>query len=351
MENNNKKLGIALVGLGRYSEDQLAPALLETRNCYLAGIVTGTPQKAQIWADRYKLSSGNIYNYSNFDSISSNKDIDIVYVVLPNSMHKEFVLRAARAGKHIICEKPLSLTSEDCEEMIRECQENNVQLSVGYRLHFEPYNLEAMTMAQSEKFGRVKHIKAGFGFNIFSNGNRDQWRLNKAMAGGGALMDVGIYTIQASRYITGKDPVSVEVTESVFNPDYYNDVEEKIYWRMEFPGGVTAECFACYTEPIDYLYVECEKGWFEISPAFAYNGQKGISSLGKIQFQPINQQAAQMDHFASCIMEHINTPLPGEEGLRDIIIMNAIYTSMEEKRKIELSETIANSLTTGNILA
>ena len=128
------KLGIALVGLGYYSTDLLAPGLQKTENCYLAGIVTGTPEKEKIWSDKYGIPRKNIYNYGNFDDIAGNRDIDVVYVVLPNNMHREFTIRAARAGKHVICEKPMALNADECHEMISACKEAGVTLSIGYRL-------------------------------------------------------------------------------------------------------------------------------------------------------------------------------------------------------------------------
>src|SRR6185503_7876054 len=143
---NDGKLGIALLGLGGYAGGQLAPALQSTERCYLAGIVTGTPSKISTWQSKYSIPDKNVYNYESFDSIKDNKDIDIVYVVTPNSLHKEFVIRAAQAGKHVICEKPMALSVEDCDAMIAACKKAGKMLSIGYRLHFEPYNLEMVRL-------------------------------------------------------------------------------------------------------------------------------------------------------------------------------------------------------------
>ena len=156
-----KKLGIALVGLGGYSSGQLGPALQQTRNCYLAGIVTGTPSKAKDWSARYNIPAANIYNYENFDSIANNPAIDIVYVVLPIAMHKEYTVRAAKAGKHVICEKPMAISVSECEEMIAACRKANRMLSIGYRLHFEPFNKEMMRLGQQKVYGKILEIEAG----------------------------------------------------------------------------------------------------------------------------------------------------------------------------------------------
>ncbi|MBB5395537.1 Gfo/Idh/MocA family protein [Mucilaginibacter sp. AK015] len=161
-----KRLGIALVGLGSYSSGQLAPALQHTKNCYLAGIVTGTPAKAVSWAKKYNIPQKNVYNYQNFDDIAHNPDIDIVYIVLPVSMHKEYTIRAAKAGKHVICEKPMALNAADCREMIAACKKANRLLSIGYRLHFEPHTLEVMRLGQKQIFGKVTKVDTGNGLLI-----------------------------------------------------------------------------------------------------------------------------------------------------------------------------------------
>jgi urease beta subunit len=189
-----KKLGVALVGLGGYSSGQLAPALQETKNCYLAGIVTGTPSKEKVWSEKYNIPQGNIYNYENFDNLAANKDIDIIYVVLPVSMHKEYTIRAAKAGKHVICEKPMAINVKECQEMIDACKQANRMLSIGYRLHFEPFNMEMMRLGQQKVYGKVLNIDCG---NAFTWGNNTTaWRIKKSLAGGGALMDMGVYAIQ-----------------------------------------------------------------------------------------------------------------------------------------------------------
>ena len=182
-DENGKKYGIALVGLGGYSTGQLGPALQQTKNCYLAGIVTGTPAKEKIWSDRYQIPAGNIYNYENFDRIAENKNIDIIYVVLPISMHKEFTIRAARAGKHVICEKPMALNVQECREMIDACKNAKRMLSIGYRLHFEPFNMEMMRLGQQKIYGKVQTIDCANGYTW--GGNYRTWRLDKKMAGGG----------------------------------------------------------------------------------------------------------------------------------------------------------------------
>ena len=205
---STNKLGIALAGLGKYSEGQLAPALKETQHCYLAGIVTGSPEKAEKWKKAHNISDANVYNYSNFDEISNNSNIDIIYIVLPNALHEEYVIRAAKTGKHVICEKPMAITVEQCDRMMAACREAGVMLSIGYRLHFEPFNQEMMRLGQQKVFGDVKKLKADHGMS-----DTEGWRLDKKLAGGGPLMDVGIYCVQGCRYTLGKEPIAVRAQE------------------------------------------------------------------------------------------------------------------------------------------
>ena len=327
------KLGIALGGLGGYSSGQLAPALQETEHCYLAGIVTGSPEKATEWQRRYDIPAGNSYSYENFDSIKDNKDIDIVYVVLPNALHAEYVVRAAKAGKHVICEKPMAVTVEDCDRMIAACKEAGRMLSVGYRLHFEPYNREMMRLGQQKVYGAIKKIRADNGMSSAGG-----WRLDRELAGGGPLMDVGIYCVQATRYTTGLEPTAVRAQEGPkTDREKYRDIEETLHWQFEFPGGITAECMTSYTQPANILRADAEKGWFELSPAYPYNGQRGRTSNGDMNFPQVNQQARQMDDFAQAIKEKRPTPVPGEMGRQDVKILQAIYEAMRTGKRVEIS--------------
>lgn len=335
MEQLNRKdrLGLALVGLGTYATEQLAPALKETRHCYLAGIVTGSQEKAHKWIKDHNLSYTNVYNYSNFDEIADNSDIDIVYIVLPNSMHEEFVIRAARAGKHVICEKPMAITVEQCDRMIAACREAGVMLSVGYRLHFEPHNQEMMRMGKEEAFGEVKKMKADNGMAEVKG-----WRLDKSLAGGGPLMDVGIYCVQGCRYTLDREPIAVTAQEGPkTDAEKFKSVEQSLTWQMEFPNGTVAECSTSYSEDMNLLRAEAADGWFELSPAYEYNGIKGRSSEGEMNFDEINQQAAQMDDFALAIKEGRPTPVPGEMGRQDVVILQAIYKAMETGERVEIS--------------
>ena len=326
-----KKLGIALVGLGSYSSGQLAPALQETKDCYLAGIVSGSPAKAATWSQRYNIPEKNIYNYQDFDKIADNKDIDIVYVVLPISMHKEFTLRAAAAGKHVICEKPMALNVAECQAMVDACKKANRLLSIGYRLHFEPYNREMMRLGQQKVYGKIKQIECGNGFVY--GGDPNAWRLKKSMSGGGGLMDMGVYAIQGARYVTGKEPLYVTATETKTKPELFREVDETIHFTLEFQDDIIAKCVSSYNLNLNHLKTISEKGWFELSEAYRYGGMAGATIDGPMRFPQINQQAAQMDDFAQCVKLNKKTRVPGEEGLRDMRVVDAIYRSLASGKR------------------
>ncbi len=327
-------LGIALVGLGSYATNQLAPALQKTERCHLAGIVTGTPSKAEAWAAKYNIPSRNVYNYDSFDQMADNPEIDIVYVVLPNSMHAAYSIRAARAGKHVICEKPMAVTVAECEAMIAACRQADRRLSIGYRLHFEPHNREAMRLGQEQVFGPVKLVETSFGFRI---GDPTQWRLKKELAGGGALMDVGIYAIQAARYVTGEEPVSVVAREFKTDPQKFSEVDETILWQLTFPSGAAANSSTTYAAYVERLYATAPDGWFELGPAYSYSGIRGQTVNGPMEIEPINQQSAHMDAFADAIMNKKPISASGEEGLRDMKIIEAIYKSIDTGAIVDLT--------------
>jgi predicted dehydrogenase len=332
---SGRKLGFALVGLGSLSTNQIAPAFQETKFCRLAGIVTGTPAKAARWKAQYGIPDKNIYNYDTMEQMADNPDIDVVYVVTPNALHAEHTIKAAKAGKHVLCEKPMEVSSEKCQQMIDACRQAGKQLAIGYRIHFEPNNLECVRLARDKVFGDTKIIEAGFGFRI---GDPTQWRLKRALSGGGPLMDVGIYALQATRYLTGEEPLQVSATSTVTDPVKFKDIEESITWQMRFPSGIMANCASSYAvSGIASFTVYAENGWFKLDNAYGYNGQHGLRSDGQeINLPPVNHFATEMDKFSACILNNQPTTVPGEEGLRDIKIMMAIYESARTGKTVAL---------------
>ena len=341
-----KKLNIALCGLGNYAS-MLAAGIEVSEYCHLAGIVTGSPEKAVKWKKQYNIPEKNIYNYQNFDEIINNKDIDIVYVVLPSGLHKDFVIRSAKAGKNVITEKPMAISVIDCEEMIKACNSNNVQLAIGYRLHYEPTNLEIKRLGQEKVFGQVRFIEASLGYKtydtldkktIVDKNSQSEWRLNKKL-GGGILFDLGIYCIQASRYVLGEEPIAVTAQYgTVNNKDRFSETEESISWQMEFPSGAVANCNTSCGYNIDRFYASADEGSFELSPALSYGPFVGKTSEKELKFPVINQQKTQLDEICKVLLENKKLPnhIIGEEGLKDIKIINAIYKSANTGKKVFL---------------
>ncbi|MGZ5136029.1 MAG: Gfo/Idh/MocA family protein [Flavitalea sp.] len=331
---NKERLGVALVGLGYYSTDLLAPALQQTKYCYLAGIVTGTPSKAEIWKKKYKIPDKNIYNYQTFDQIANNADIDVVYVVLPPSMHKEYVIRAANAGKHVWCEKPMAMTVAECQSMIDACRKNKKTLAIGYRLHHDPNTQEYSKIIKQKLLGNVMKLSCGAGY---VDNRTNHWKQNKAM-GGGALYDMGVYAIQGARLGTGMEPVAVvSAKTSTRRPEIYkNGLDETTAATLEFPGGVMANIRTSFGENINHLDIVCQKGEIKVSPYQSYAGVRAVSPLGEINhvYQVPWQQARQMDNDAQSIMKGKPMLVPGEEGLRDIRVVEAIYKAAASGNRV-----------------
>lgn len=327
-----KSLGVALVGLGYYATDLLAPALQLTKNCHLAGIVTGTPEKAKAWKEKYGIKDKNVYNYQNFDTIKDNPDIDVVYVVLPPSMHKEYVIRAAKASKHVFCEKPMALTSVDCQEMIRVCKEHKRSLAIGYRCQHDPNTQEFMAIAKEQKLGKVKYISVAASY---MEGRKGHWKMQKAV-GGGSMYDMGVYALQGARLAAGEEPVAVTAQSIVNRPEIFSEADEMMMFQLKFPSGAIASCMGGHGANANYLKVNYEKGTVFMEPFSSYKGNKGTSTLGVIDHPLENQQAKQMDDDAQAIMNGTQLLVPGEEGLQDIKIVEAIYRAVKSGGEVKV---------------
>ena len=325
-----RKLGIALVGLGSYSTHQLGPALRQTGFCRLAGVVTGDPAKGAQWARDYGFSGKAVYGYDTMARLADNPDIDMVYVVTPNGLHAEHAIAAAKAGKHVICEKPMANTVVECEAMIAACRAAGVQLMIGYRLHFEPHHMEMARIGREEEFGPIMRMKGGNGFRL----DWQNWRLNAKLAGGGPQMDMGVYVVQAVCMLKGeKAPIAATAKFGpVTRPQLFSQVEESITWELEYADGAIADGLASYAENLSRLRAEGPRGWMEIE-RFDYSGQVLTTSKGPRQFTPVNHQAAQLDGMALSILTGRPSPVPGEMGRRDMAINEAIYAAARSGRR------------------
>jgi len=338
----DRKLGYAIVGLGYYGLQTIMPQFVNCEHSRVTALVSGDRTKALATAAKYGVPERSIYTYADFDRIRDNPDVDIVYVCLPNSMHAEYTIRAAKAGKHVMCEKPMAISVAECEAMIRACKTAGKKLMIGYRCHFEPFNLEAMRLAKSGAAGKIRYVRSEHGF---VQGDPNKWRLKRALSGGGSLMDMGIYSLQAARYMTGEEPIAVTARESTDRRDpRFREVEDMIEWTLEFPSGAIAGCQSMYSANQNHILLMGDKGRIELEPATRYDGNKmwtgrdgretAITSPppgpGKTQF------AGQLDHLAECILDGREPIVSGEEGLRDMRIVEAIYRSVREGRTVKL---------------
>lgn len=325
-DQSDQTVGFALVGLGSLSTNQLAPALQKTKHAKLRGIVTGTPAKEQKWMDQYGIDRAHVYNYDNYEKIADDDAIDVIYVVLPNGMHCEYTVRGAATGKHIFCEKPMANSAEECRQMIAACDRNNRKLGIGYRCQYEPHHQHCIDLARDRTFGDLHLIQAGFGFKI---GDPNQWRLDRELAGGGALMDVGIYALQACRYLSGAEPATITAQETKTDPQKFAEVDETIGWTMKMENDVACVCETTYAfGGSNHFRGYADNGWFGLSPAYSYSGIKGKTSRGEIQFDQVDHFAAEMDAFARHILFGEPNRVPGQEGLRDLLAIEAIYRSI-----------------------
>jgi len=329
LPKQKKKLGVALVGLGYYSTDLLAPALQLTKHCELRGIITGSPEKITLWKKKYGINSKNVYNYENMHTIANNDEIDVIYVVLPNSLHEKYTLIAANAGKHVWCDKPMAITVKECQNMIDTCNKNKVQLTIGYRMQHEPVTQKIIKWGISKPYGNIKSLYAEAGF--YHNGkNKNHWKLHKKL-GGGAMFDMGVYTLNAVRYASGLEPISVSAKQYSKRSDIFI-ADETTEYTLNFPEGITAKCKTTFAANINSLKVDCENGWYQLKPMQSYSGVRGTTSDGKIlsPFQG-NQQAKQMDDDALAIMNKTAPLVPGEEGMKDIKVVEGIFKSAANK--------------------
>ena len=329
-----RKLGVALVGLGYYSTHELAPALRLTHDCELAGVVTGDREKGVKWSQEYGFPEASVYSYDTMARMADNPAIDIVYVVTPNGLHAEHCIAAAKAGKHVICEKPMANTVAECDSIIAACHSAGVRLSIGYRLHYDPLHEELRRLARTKEFGRFMQMKGNFSFKM----DREQWRARKKLAGGGPLMDLGVYVIQESCMAANAMPVAVTARElPKKRPEFFLDVEESLEWTMEFPAGERSECYTSYNDTGDNFRAEAKDGWYEVGPAFGYRNLKAATSQGPVTATPpASQQALQMDAFAHCVLSGRPSIVPAEMGRRDVVIIEAIYAAAASGKRVEI---------------
>lgn len=313
-------------------------------------LVSGSPEKLKKVAAQYGVTKNNCYNYQTYDQLRDNKAVQVIYIVLPNGLHREFVVRGAKAGKHILCEKPMANTAEECREMIAACNEAKVKLMVAYRIQYQPHNRKLRDMLKNRVFGAPKYVEA---HNSQSTDNVNHWRHKKVLAGGGALPDIGLYCLNTTRFVLGEEPVEVFAYQySTPGDPLFAEVEELVSWQMRFPSGIIANCVTDYDVHESRRYrVNCKTGWVNLENAYAYKGQKlstaradgMLERYEEISLAEKDQFETEMDHFSDCILNNKKPYTPGEEGLHDHIIMEAIYESARQGKPVKIKGIAAEN--------
>ncbi len=351
-EPPSKRVGFAVVGLGVLALEQILPAFALCEKAAPVALVSGHRDKAERVAAHYGISSKNIYSYENYDSLRDNPDVQAIYIVLPNSMHAEFTVRGFAAGKHVLCEKPMAVTPAECQQMIDAGKKAERKLMIAYRLRYEPYNKLVIEMMRKKQLGAARVFSA----ENLQNTSAPNIRLSRS-TGGGPLGDVGIYCLNAARYVTGEEPI--EVTGQSWadpNDDRFKEVPSTVMFTLRFPSGALAQCSGGFDSSRSSRFrVTCENGSIDLDPAFDYRGQKlkiikkdfaadakaaGAAEIPTVEsmvsLQHENHFAREMDHFAECVSKNVEPLTPGEEGLRDQILLAAIQRSIDEKKTIQL---------------
>ena len=345
------RVGFAIVGLGAYALGQIIPNLSQTRRARLAAVVSGNADKARTVARAYGLGDRHVYTYDAFDQIAEDDAVDVVYVILPNTLHRAWTERAFAAGKHVLCDKPMAGTAEDCQAMIAAGEAAGKKLMIGYRAQFDPVNRRAIELVRGDgeggsRIGTPRLVVADHGRILDLDATRDVWRAKKEWAGGGSLYDIGIYSLNGARYLLGEEPTEVTAR---YTPGSGRDavtVEEGIVWSMRFPSGAVANCSSSYlVSDANRIHVYGEGGEVTLDPATDYYVRNlFLSKEGEkrqIVFPNPNQFAAMLDEMAAAVQEDRAPKTPGDEGLRDVRIMQSIYASADAERPVSLQLTRA----------
>jgi predicted dehydrogenase len=340
-----RQAGYAVVGLGKLALEEVMPAFGLAERSRPAALVSGHPDKARRVAEAYDVPPASIYDYATFSKLRDDSGVDVVYIILPNSMHADFTIKALEAGKHVLCEKPMAVSSAECERMIAAAKAADRRLAIAYRLHYEPYNMKVMELCRQQALGRIKTFAS-------SNGQTTKApniRLSKAL-GGGPVQDTGIYSINAGRYITGEEPVSVTaVAHQPPGDPNFREVPESVSYTLRYPSGIIGHCDTSFGIAESRRFrVHCADGFIDLDPAFSYRGQRlrvkrgggdGESRDEEIVLKPVDHFAAEMDHFSTVVLEGGQVRTPGEMGLADVRIIEAIEEAARTGRTVEVARS------------
>lgn len=334
--SSRKKIRYAVVGLGHIAQVAVLPAFKTAPNSELFALVSSDRQKLDRLGKKYSLE--HVYFYRDYGRALSN--VDAVYIALPNHLHREYAERAAAAGVHVLCEKPMAPSSQDCLAMIRAAQQNNVKLMIAYRLHFEAGNLRAIQLGRSGRLGDLRLFSSEFSQQVTGNNVRVTESIGR---GGGPVYDMGVYCINAARYLFGAHPIEVTALSVRKNEKRFESVDEAVSAVARFPGERVAS-FTCSFGAADvsqYTLVG-SKGALRSNPAYEYAeaiqhevviGEKSARK----KFPKRDQFAAELVYFSDCILKNKEPEPSGYEGLADVQIVEAIYESIRSHRTVRIA--------------
>lgn len=338
-KEKKRKIRYAVVGLGHIAQIAVLPAFAHTRkNSELAALVSDDQDKLKKVGRKYAVK--NLRSYEQYDELLASKEIDAVYIALPNSLHREYTIKAARAGVHVLCEKPMAVTEKECEQMIGAAKEGGVKLMIAYRLHFEEANLKAIELAKSGKLGDIRIFNSTFTMQVREGNIR-----TKSDLGGGTLYDIGVYCINAARYLFRAEPIEVfAVTATKEGDERFREVEEMTSAVMRFPDDKIA-AFTCSfgAASVSSYQIVGTKGTLRADPGYEYAGELklSITSDGKKQkraYAKRDQFAAEIGYFSDCVLTGREPEPSGAEGLADVRIINALYRSAKSGKPVKLGE-------------
>ncbi|HLV85928.1 MAG TPA: Gfo/Idh/MocA family oxidoreductase [Candidatus Sulfotelmatobacter sp.] len=325
----DKRIGYAVVGMGALAEAAILPAFANSKEARLVALVSGNAQKAKKLARQFRVK--HTFEYTNFSECLDRSDIGAVYIATPPGEHEKYTVAAANSGKHVLCEKPLAATVAEARSMIHACRQNNVLLMTAYRKYFEPASVSLKKMIADGQMGRIDIIHTLFSeFRRFGDSS-PSWLFSQKLAGGGPLTDLGVYCLNTSRWLVDEDPIAASAISWARDPRLYKEVEEGIAFRLDFSSGLVLQGTAAYSAAFSsFIHLHGEKGWAELAPAFAFEEERRLS--GKIagrwfakNFKPMNEFTLEIDYFSKCIRENKRPEPDGEQGLRDLLIIEAIY--------------------------
>jgi predicted dehydrogenase len=335
-----KRVGYAVVGLGSISQVAVLPAFAHSKKAKLVAVVSGDRNKAKKFAQDFHASQA--YTYDEFSRCLENPHVDAVYIATPPGEHEKYAVAAAKAGKHVLCEKPLAATVQEARNMVNTCRRNKVLFMTAYRKYFEPSSLALKKMITSGELGRIDVIHTLFTELRPFGDSSPAWLFSKKLCGGGPLTDVGVYCINTTRWLVDEDPISATGISWVRDKRRYKEVEEGVAFRLDFKSGIVLQGTAAYSAAFSsFVHIHGDKGWAELGPAFAFEEERRIS--GKIAgkwfaktYKPIDEFVLEIDEFARCIPEGREPEPTGEQGMRDIIIIDAIYRGIKQRRAVAI---------------